>query len=331
MGGESKIQWTDATWSPVRGCSMVSPGCTNCYAMTQAHRWPQFGRLTRPGPNGMVWTGEVRTIDALMTLPLGWRTPRLVFVNSQSDTFHADVPTEFIDMMFAIMSVCRWHVFQVLTKRPERMLEYCSSTDTMGRIAAIVARLAHNLGSAYVTHVDDGLPGFHLPNVWLGVSAEDQDRADERIPLLLNTPAAVRFVSCEPLLGPIDFNALSDACENLNALSGRREDPFGDVVTRRLGSALDWVIVGGESGQRARSLDLAWIRAIVDQCAAAYVPVFVKQIGARPYDTHPNDPSRHRELRPRDRKGGNPLEWPDDLRVRQFPKVPNDADEPTEA
>jgi protein gp37 len=310
---------------------MVSPGCTNCYAMTQAHRWPQFGKLTRPGPNGMVWTGEVRTIDALLNIPLSWRTPRLVFVNSQSDTFHAKVPTAFIDWMFAVMGICHWHVFQVLTKRADRMLDYCSSSETLGRVTAIAARLLTQVGEISIKSIDDGLPGFQLPNVWLGVSAEDEERADERIALLLKTPAAVRFVSCEPLLGPIDFNNLSDGPENLNALTGLRENPFGDVVERRIDKALDWVIVGGESGLRARSADLAWIRSIVDQCRRAHVPVFVKQIGAKPYETDPEDPGRRRPLYPKDRKGSNELEWSEDLRVRQFPEVSHHAEEPTKA
>jgi protein gp37 len=183
MGDNSWIEWTDATWNCIRGCSLVSGGCKYCYAMKQAHRFSGPGGayegLTELGPEGPRWTGKVRTVPQLLELPLHWKKPRRVFVNSMSDLFHEDVPHEFIRDVFSVMIRCEWHTFQVLTKRPKRMQE-------------IVQRW-YPKNRAYP------------PNVWLGVSVEDQKTADERIPLLLQTPAAVRFVSAEPLIGPIDL------------------------------------------------------------------------------------------------------------------------------
>lgn len=247
MGDNSKIQWTDRTWNPVRGCSLVSAGCANCYAMKQAHRFSGRGKpyedLTELGPHGPRWNGNIMLVPEALEEPLRWKTPARVFVNSMSDLFHEDVPIKFISRVWLTMQLAPQHTFQILTKRPERMLAY-------------MREFGHY----------EGKP---LPNVWLGVSAENQETADERIPLLLQTPAAVRFVSAEPLLGPVSFR-------------WAHWEPFNrDRVINHLDGLrrLDWVIAGGESGPGARPMHPEWARSIRDQCQAADVPFFFKQWG----------------------------------------------------
>ena len=541
MADRTKIEWTDATWSPVRGCSVVSDGCQNCYAMRQAHRFSGPGKpyegLTRMTSHGPKWTGDVRLVPEKLDEPLRWRKPRRVFVNSMSDLFHEDVPDEYIDQVFAVMALSPQHTFQVLTKRPERMRDYVSDPSTPFRVqramdAAIVDEAMRgateerrdvagypdyevsNFGkvysrrgsstcvmcgsdvqgtarkiycskrcrqkAAYVgrhTHAGvpvemspdvgedghlrvmlyrgDGAPvrelvhrlvlsaferepvgkeegchrnsvasdnrianlrwGSHaenladrkrhgrarswskltdeqvegirrriasghpaerigrdfgvsgtqirnialgdqwattseiqwpLPNLWAGVSVENQAAADERIPLLLQTPAAVRFVSAEPLLGPISFaqmyyesgNDLPEAMRvndercSLNALTGlttwptchyqspsiKRRTHFQDGEVYESDGEfrhLDWVITGGESGPGARPCSIEWIRSILEQCKAAGVPAFCKQLGAAAM-LGPED-GRHYIIR--HRKGAEMDEWPEDLRVRQMP------------
>ena len=331
MGARSSIEWTDASWSPVRGCSIESPGCTNCYAMKQAHRWPQFGRLTKPSAKGMVWTGEVRALESLVMIPFSWREPRLVFVNSQSDTFHQKVPTAFLDFMFAVMWLRPQHVFQVLTKRHARMHEYFSDVETVHRVREIAERIATNV-RIRVPEISDDSRGFVLPNVWLGVSAENQKYADERIPALLATPATIRFVSCEPLLGPISLHPAADLGYRLlsrwygaNGFDETGSQPERDRMTGFF-PRIDWVITGGESGPRARECEIAWVRSIIEQCQRAGVAVFNKQLGARPIDSHPERTELKRAVKLRDHKGGDMTEWPEDLQVRQFPTVENHAE-----
>jgi len=283
---KSNIQWTDRTWNPVRGCSLVSPGCTNCYAMKQAHRFSGAGKpfegLTRMTEHGPVWTGKVRIVPEALNEPLRWRKPQKVFVNSMSDLFHEDVPTDFVDQVFAIMALAKEHTFQILTKRPAEMRRYLESKDP-----CCLASAAPEKYPCSASYIEDR--PWPLPNVWLGVSVENQATADDRIPILLQTPAAVRFLSCEPLLERID------------------------LPMRGIG----WVIVGGESGPGARPCNVEWIRDLVRQCRAAVVPPFVKQLGAKPlYD------DRRDEVPlcwPRDRKGGDPTEWPEDFRIREYP------------
>jgi len=253
MADGTKIEWTDATWNPVTGCSVVSPGCTNCYAMKLAgtrlkHTESRIG-LTRDSKAGPVWSGEVRLNEQWLDQPLRWRRPRRIFVCAHGDLFAENVPDEWIDRVFAVMALARKHTFQVLTKRAKRMREYVTRLD-QEPLRETIRRMAMAMPLPipkfeYMTVPPD--------NVWLGVSAEDQVRADERIPELLATPAAVRFVSAEPLLGPIDTQGLT---------------------------GLDWIIVGGESGPDARPMHPDWARSIRDQCAAAGVPFFFKQWGA---------------------------------------------------
>lgn len=323
----TNIEWTDATWNPVTGCTKVSAGCRNCYAETVADRFwgKQYGTVDGERRRFTdVWTHPERLDE-----PLRWRKPRRVFVNSMSDLFHEAVPDEFIDRVFAVMAISNYvgrcrardcqhepcesvdkplaHSFQVLTKRPDRMRVYVR---TPGRIDA-VAEAAGMLGNWYIGDGALDAMSWPLPNVWLGVSAENQETADERIPILLDTPAAVRFVSAEPLLGPINFRDLPMPKTGPFARGADRFDPLHPGWSTHI----DWIITGGESGPKARPCDVVWIRRIVDQCRDAGVPVFVKQLGAQPrngeIDLH---------IAVQDSKGGDPSEWPEDLRVREFPK-----------
>jgi protein gp37 len=231
MSEQSGIGWTEATWVIVEGCDPVSPGCANCFAVLVVHRLSRNPNPRVSGPlaglverrNGVPrWTGKVVCRHDRLEEPLRWKRPRLIFVPSLGDVFHPAVPDDFLAAVWRTMARADWHTFQVLTKHPDRMADFLR-----GREA--------------------------LPNVWLGASVERQREAEERLPLLVATPAVVRFASCEPLLGPLDLS------------------PW-------LGSdRLSWVIVGGESGPRRRPMELAWLASVARQCQAAGVPVFVKQ------------------------------------------------------
>ena len=285
----TSIEWTDETWNPVTGCSHVSDGCRNCYAEDIAKRFsgtgsfPVFKPWTAPNAAHNVVLHPER-LDA----PLHWRKPRRVFVNSMSDLFHELVPEEFIDRVFAVMALTPQHTYQVLTKRPERMLAYFNGlyADSYDYVAERI----HDAMETFDLWPDISDQGFGttgewpLPNVWLGVSAEDQRTADTRIPVLLDTPAAIRFVSAEPLLGPIDLRRIAPGIRGqfsfVDAL--QNDVPVGHH-TFELHPSLGWVIVGAESGPRARPCELDWIEGIVSQCRAAGTPVFVKQdSGPRP-------------------------------------------------
>lgn len=289
----------------------MSAGCDHCYAMGVAHRGmsPQHRGLTKLRPRdasrpGVDWTGEVRTVPTLLAKPLSWRKPRRVFVNSMSDLFHHGVPFEFIAAVFGVMAATPRHTYQVLTKRPDRAREFfawASKTWPMpGPEHTALMRDCLRMATGWPGGpVDPDL--WPLRNVHLGVSVEDQATADERIPVLLQLPAAVRWVSYEPALGPVDFANVVDAGVMIDALR----------------SGLGWVVVGGESGHGARPFDLAWARRTVEDCRSAGVPVFVKQLGARPVVESDDVPI---EIVIADRKGTNWDEWPADLRVRQFPE-----------
>lgn len=221
----SKIEWTDETWNPLTGCTLVSAGCKNCYAAqlaaTRLKDTPRYKGLAVVNSRGVgVFTGKMLLHEDLLTKPLKWRKPRRVFVNSMSDLFHEKVPLEFIDQIFTTIKECPQHTFQVLTKRSERL-----------------SQVAGNLGWP--------------ENLWMGVSIEDA-RVIQRVHDLRTVPAAVRFLSCEPLIGPLDDLPLD---------------------------GIHWVIVGGESGPKARPMHPDWARSLRDQCAAAGVPFFFKQWG----------------------------------------------------
>jgi protein gp37 len=274
------IEWTDATWNPVTGCTRVSAGCDHCYAVGVTRRLAAMGQGKYVGLVGEGkghFNGVVRCHEDVLEAPLKWRKPRTVFVNSMSDLFHKRVPFEFVDRVFAVMALTPQHTYQILTKRPERMREYLEGLtvdngpnpdrwDAARRpfYEAATGRERERIG------VMGAYPRWPLPNVWLGTSVEDQAAADARIPHLLECPAAVRFLSCEPLLGAVDLDPCwldcdlpCTACEEPACEHGR----------------IDWVIVGGESGPGARPMHPDWVRGIRDQCVGARVAFFFKQHG----------------------------------------------------
>ncbi len=319
MGDKTGIQWTatenadgtttaGATWNPIVGCDHVSAGCDHCYAATTHNRrylaWKRGTWSNAPVQyHKPFWTGpgHVQLMPERLELPLHWRKPRRVFVNSMSDLFHEDVPLDFIRQVWMTMWRTPQHTYQILSKRPERM-----------RWA--LDQMYGPLGGGKVS----GKPP--LPNVWLGVSVENQDAADERIPLLLETPAAVRFLSCEPLLGPVDLTTIpyrGDTDYYLDALKGRyrtsRADTGGTPFCFGLApmQRLSWVIIGGESGAQARPMEHEWAWSIVQACAYTGVRSFVKQMGTVWAKAHHS----------KDAHGGIPEEWPIGLRVREWPEV----------
>ena len=332
--GNTKIEWSQKVWNPVRGCTRVSPGCEHCYAERQSARFIKPGQYAhgfaeRTPSGGSRWTGKLALIPEKLGEPLSWKQPALVFVNSMSDLFHERLSNRDIAAVFAIMAACPQHTFQVLTKRAARLPQWfdwlgdVAPVETLGRIAA-----AHT-GRDFCD-LSDGRP-WPLPNVWLGVSVEDQKRANERVLDLLQTPAAVRFLSCEPLLGPLDLRSVGDEALKVNALNGGWEVPR-NTASHRQEPRVHWVICGGESGPGARPMDISWMRSLQRQCEDAGVPYFAKQLGARPVwdgcagpgqrwpaGTRYRDNGGVWEIHLEDRKGGDLEEWPADMRVREMP------------
>lgn len=292
MGDNSKIEWTDATWNPVVGCKHVHPGCENCYAEQHSARMARMGGkagqryagLTVVGDDGRAkWTGVVREVPDVLNRPLRWRRPRRVFVNSMSDLFHADVSFEHIAAVWAIMAATPRHKYVILTKRPQRAREWFRWFDRDGqRFACGPARSLLRLFNEQAGHAlmkdgeiqyvpEGGFP-WPLPNVAIGVSVSDQRTADDLIPHLLEIPAAVRIVSAEPLIGPID---LRQSCGGSIA---------GDVQTSGVGpgsqtwrAGIDQVIIGAESGHRARHCDIRHAQNLAADVLSAGVALFVKQ------------------------------------------------------
>lgn len=270
--GKTKIEWADAVWNPVTGCTKVSAGCAQCYAERMAKRLA--GRYGYPADDPFKVTLHPDRLEQ----PLRWRKSRRVFVNSMSDLFHEDVPYEFIDKVFAVMALCPQHTFQVLTKRPKEMGAYLNLHSIDFRISQAVKRL--HLPTPYAALAGfAGVKGWPLPNVWLGTSCEDQPTADKRIPELLKCPAEVTFLSLEPMLGPIDLSPwiYQNACGCLELENDVDPDNCPHCKGTGAVCALDWVIAGGESGPGARPMDPDWPRGIRDQCQAAGVPFFFKQ------------------------------------------------------
>jgi protein gp37 len=263
--------------------------------------------------DGAHWTGKVELIPEKLEEPLHWRKPCRVFVNSMSDLFHEALPDEVISRVFAVMALCPQHIFQVLTKRPARMLDYIG-LDPLQPGFPTLDWIVNAIEARGLSTAGRGLR-WPLANVWLGVSVEDQVTADERIPLLLRTPAAVRFVSYEPALAKASFES------GRGYLTGQAHEnaPYN-------GQKLDWVIVGGESGAHARPFDLQWARDVRDQCKAARVACFIKQLGTKPPVHSNRNPQctrvvcRYLPVKLKDRKGGDMEEWPEDLRIREFPR-----------
>lgn len=291
MADGTQISWSNATWNVITGCSVISPGCTNCYAMREAgegrvrNHQSRIG-LTKQTNAGHVWTGEVRFNPYWLDMPLHWRRPRRVFVCAHGDMFHDAVPVEWLDLMLAVMAMSPAHQFQVLTKRAAGMRAYFESLpyradDILKTIRANWTGLTEAQAVAVVQKLING----PLPNVWLGVSTEDQTRADQRIADLLAIPAAVHWASYEPALGPINFRRIT--CDlaghehlgyRLDALAGTIVRSDGGVVTQATGR-LDWVVAGGESGRGARPCHPEWFRRTRDDCAATGVTFHFKQWG----------------------------------------------------
>lgn len=283
MGDRSNIEWTDATWNTVYGCTRASPGCDNCYAVRVTQRLA--GTLDAAkglvNPSKRHFNGTVRCLPDRLDIPLKWKRPRRIFVNSLSDLFHPEVPFDFVDKVFAVMALSPQHTFQVLTKRPERMREYLTHEDVKVGICEAAERMDAWKSKTGLPVGDVRLP---LRNVWLGTSVENQETADERIPHLIETPAAVHWLSMEPLLGPVDFRLVPGFNRTGLNLSGW------------------WVVVGGESGPKARPMDPNWVRRILYMCKAARVPSFLKQMMAggklvkmpeldgRTWDEYPSQP-----------------------------------------
>ena len=275
MSDNTSIEWCDATWNPVTGCTEVSSGCDHCYAKTFAERW-------RDTPGHYFERGfDVQLRPDKLDWPLRKRKPQRIFVNSMSDLFHDQVPDDFIAKVFAIMALAPQHTFQLLTKRHARMRTLLNNKAFLTEVCEHGHWFAHHWERPLDDRIFDHGP-YPLPNVWLGVSTENQKFADIRIPALLDTPAAVRFISAEPLLGPIDLTPCN--CRG-GQTSGCGRHNFGSLTDiQRNAPALhfpdiDWVIVGGESGHKARPMNPRWARSLRDQCNAAGVPFLFKQWG----------------------------------------------------
>lgn len=331
------IEWTDETWNPTTGCDRVSPGCARCYALTMAARLKAMGQPDYQTDGDPRTSGPgfgVAVHPRRLSVPFRWkRRRRRVFVDSMADLFHEAVPDAFLDQVFAVMALAKGDTFQVLTKRPERMRRYLSDPGTYRRVRREVEegevwRLYWETLAQWEKREFQGrwwtpLPPdrWPLPNAWMGVSVENQRWADQRIPLLLDTPAAVRFLSCEPLLGPLDLGALygDSPRRYLRCVPCAQ----GGTSTKQSGAhachldppnRVDWVIVGGESGPGARPIETGWIEDVVRQCRASGTAVFVKQMGAR---WAAGERACGVQV---DRKGGRVDAWPDGLRVQEFPR-----------
>lgn len=273
---ESRIEWTDRVWNPITGCTPISPGCDNCYAERMSKRFAETWRLPAENPF------KVTLHPERLEQPLNWKKACKIFVCSMSDLFHDDVPDDFIMQVFSTMAHAQWyhgHIFLVLTKRPERMKHIIEI------IKADIEEQARPIRNANGTTTRRLHFAFPLNNIWIGVTAENQEQADKRIPILLQTPAAKRFVSVEPMLGEVDLSHFKDGswydaegADYYDALNGSAYWANGDHGLSE-GPKLDWVICGGESGPGARPMHPEWARSLRDQCQAAGVPFFFKQWG----------------------------------------------------
>jgi protein gp37 len=307
MGDGTGISWTDATWNPVRGCSRVSEGCRHCYAERVAARFSGPGQpyegLARykltivnseehdaDNRRESRWTGSVRFVAEHLADPLRWRKPRRIFVNSMSDLFHERLTNEQIAAVFGVMAAAPHHTFQVLTKRAKRMREWFawvgsqgSESRWHGAVLTCARRAFDYLEWDSRLNRETEHRGWPLPNVWLGVSVEDQAAADERVPELLATPAVVRFLSCEPLIGAVDLTHRSPNRALIGATARRVFRDAGGIDEPGIPGhlkpppSINWMIAGCESGPSARPCDVAWLRSLRDQCASAAVPFFLKQ------------------------------------------------------
>ncbi len=287
---KTKIAWAEAVWNPTIGCTRVSEGCRNCYAERMAARLemmhkPEYGGLLTSAGR---WNGEVKLLDERLGQPLRWKKPRRIFVDSMSDLFHEAVPFEFIDKVFGVMGRSQQHRFMILTKRPHRMLEYFQTTGLYRRILGWAFNIDGSmaLSNAQIGNGISNPVSFPWENVWLGISAEDQKTWDQRYPILLRIPAALRFASLEPLLNRIDMGlGECPVCGGCGETAGHYSMEDGMDTCDACGGSgrttdtVDWVICGGESGPEARATHPEWVRSIRDQCQDAGVPFFFKQWG----------------------------------------------------
>jgi len=297
IGWLNKPGFTGKTWNPIVGCSIESAGCTNCYAMSMARRieamqpGSHYAGTTKVVSGNPVWTGKIaRASDKTRTAPLLWSKPCMVFINSMGDLFHPDVSDKWIDEVMAVVALSPQHIFVILTKRPERMRGYFST----GRAAPvgiaalratmkdILTRPKSKVGECVILQGDiPHLQVWPLPNLWLGVSAENQEQADQRIPVLLDISAAKRIVSYEPALGPVDFTDITSSLfeggpeqwDALDKADAAAADPPAPTTV------LNWIICGGESGTGRRPFNPDWARVVRDQCEISGVPFFMKQMG----------------------------------------------------
>jgi protein gp37 len=309
----TSIQWTQQTWNPSTGCDRISDGCTNCYAMSMAKRLkgmeqargeknPKYQTDGNPKTSGPGFGIAVHA-QAVME-PLRWKKPRLVFVNSMSDLFHAGVDTPSLHLIFGVMAATPQHTYQVLTKRHARMRSLLNDPQ--------FAHMVRHRAEGYGRPATAGWT-WPLPNVHLGVSAEDQKWADIRIPALMQTPAAVRFLSLEPLLGPVRLHRGHAHCPTHDFAGGFCSSPCPDLILP------DWMIIGGESGPGARPFNPQWAADLIDDARQAGAAPFVKQLGsvwARDTTYAGKTVAAHG-----DTKGGKPQYWPAHLRVREYPKT----------
>ncbi|MEU5322928.1 phage Gp37/Gp68 family protein [Streptomyces sp. NPDC021056] len=307
MGDSTKIEWSDASWNVVTGCTEVSPGCDRCYAKTFAERWR--GTPGHHFENGF----DLQLRPERLDIPMTWRKPRKVFVNSMSDLFHKDIPSDYIAQTFAVMALTPRHTYQVLTKRHARMKSLLNQESFHTAVLAWTGRLqdekhpmpAWNPGARR-------LKAWPLPNVHLGVSVEDQHWADIRIPALAQTPAAVRFLSCEPLIGPVRLHRGHVHCPVHDFPGGFCSSPCPHAILP------NWIIIGGESGRGSRPFDPQWAADLIDDARLAGAAPFVKQLGsvwARDTSYAGKTVAAHG-----DTKGGKPEYWPTRLRVREYPQ-----------
>lgn len=279
----TKIEWvknadgsSGQTWNPITGCTKISPGCKNCYAETMAKRLKAMGLPQYQGVigNNGKWNGRIEFVKSALEKPLKRRKPMTYFVNSMSDMFHENVTDRWLSEIWFTMALCKQHTFQILTKRADVMAQKMP---------------------ALIDHY--GI----LPNVWLGVSVENQQMSDERIPFLVRTPAVVKFLSLEPLLGPINLEDLAFEA------AGPKWAGYNPLV--------DWVIVGGENGPNARPFDLDWGLDLIEECRKCKIPVFMKQLGS---NVHINGNVASDMALDFGSKGGNWERWPKSLQVRQM-------------
>lgn len=310
---KTAIQWTDLSANTIRArnkatnkvgwhCVMVSPGCANCYSHTLNGRFGTHLPYAKASKGRVDLFLDTKPLEKLRKL----KKPSRVFLNDMTDMFADFVSDEWLDTMFGYMALSWQHTFQILTKRADRMRKYISDPATQERVLVKAVLCSGESWCEYP------LMTWPLANVWLGVSCEDQKRADERIPDLLGTPAAIRFLSLEPLLGSIDLADLPGG-QNAIATISVTPGPDGCGIQTPCKPPIDWAIVGGESGPGARPCEVKYIGDIVRDCKDAGVPVFVKQYGSNPifYGS---------PIKLKDKKGGDPEEWLESLRVREFPK-----------